>query len=91
MNADLAEASVITLYLTLFGNKTLKRKLLREANNGTRIVSHDFNILGWAYTKKDDTCGHPIYLYTLPEAVKNDVLTCAYVSFNPHNSQNQRI
>jgi hypothetical protein len=91
MIADLTEASVITLYLTLSGNKTLKCKLLREANNGTRIVSHDFHISGWAYTIKDDTCGHSIYLYTLPEAMKKDAMTCAYTSFNPHNPQNQRM
>ncbi len=90
MNADLAEASVITLYLTQFGNTTVKRKLLREVRDGTRIVSHDFNILGWAYTKKDDKCGHSIYLYTLPEAVKTDAMTYAYTSFNPRDPQNQR-
>jgi 16S rRNA A1518/A1519 N6-dimethyltransferase RsmA/KsgA/DIM1 with predicted DNA glycosylase/AP lyase activity len=35
MNTDLAEASVMTQYLTQFGNMTLKRKLLREVRDGT--------------------------------------------------------
>lgn len=41
--ANIAEATVITLYLTSYGNQTLRSTLLRDANDGTRIVSHDFD------------------------------------------------
>ncbi len=45
--ADLSQATVITLYLTTSGNKRLQPKLVNEAKPGTRIVSHDFMIEGW--------------------------------------------
>lgn len=68
MNADLSEATVITLYLTTSGNERLKPKLSRETNKGTRIVSHDFEFRGWHPSIKDFFQGHIIYLYIIPEA-----------------------
>lgn len=68
--ADLSKASVITLYLTTSGNGTLKPKLVKEAKAGTRIVSHDFRIPGWEYTQQQNYIGHTIYLYTIPDSVK---------------------
>jgi len=43
--ADLKEATLITLYLTTYANERLKPKLRAEARPGARIVSHDFMIL----------------------------------------------
>ena len=75
LNANISEASVITLYLTTTGNKRLQPKILEEAKPGTRIVSHSFDFAGWSYTKKEkkfsffpEVGWHILYLYTIPEA-----------------------
>ena len=68
LNANISEASVITLYLTTTGNKRLQPKILEEAKPGTRIVSHSFDFTGWSYTKKEKIDWHTLYLYTIPEA-----------------------
>lgn len=72
-NANISEATIITLYLTTSGNSKLKPKLTREAKPGTRIVSHDFNIVGWSYTKKENFDGHTIYLYITPAAFSEKI------------------
>ena len=43
-DADLREATVVTLYLLQSINERLRPKLVRELNPGTRIVSHMFNM-----------------------------------------------
>lgn len=67
-NADLSEATVITLYLTTSGNRLLRPKLKKETIRGTRIVSHDFDIQPWRASKKIEFLGHTIYLFIIPEA-----------------------
>jgi len=68
-DADLSEATVITLYLTYEANKRLKAKLEREAKLGTRIVSHDFEMPDWRPAKKDWFQGNTIYLYIVSESL----------------------
>lgn len=68
MNANISEATVITLYLTTSGNERLKPKLASEAKRGTRIISHDFEFRGWNPSIREDFQGHTIYLYIVPEA-----------------------
>lgn len=68
--ADLSEATVITLYLTTYANNNLKPKLTKETHQGTRIVSHDFSVNDWKFSKKDHISNHSIYLYTVPESFK---------------------
>jgi tRNA A58 N-methylase Trm61 len=68
MQADLSEATVITLYLTTSGNNYLKAKLFNEAKEGTRIVCHDFGIKRWHPSIKEIFQGHTIYLYVVPHA-----------------------
>jgi 16S rRNA A1518/A1519 N6-dimethyltransferase RsmA/KsgA/DIM1 with predicted DNA glycosylase/AP lyase activity len=67
--ADISEATVITLYLTVSGNERLKTKLAREAQPGTRVVSQDFRLIGWR-ASKSEIAGYigNIYLYVIPEA-----------------------
>ncbi len=69
LTADLTEATIITLYLTTSGNSKLQ-PLLSKMKVGTRIVSHDFRMDGWAYTKRENFQGHTIYLYNIPESLK---------------------
>ena len=72
-DADLHEATVITLYLDELTNQRLKLKLEREAKDGTRIVSHMFEIKGWRAARKKTLHGnrtqHTVYLYTIPESI----------------------
>lgn len=49
--ADISQATVVTLYLLSEVNIRLRPKLLRELEPGTRIVSHDFGMAEW---KPDD-------------------------------------
>ena len=45
--ADISEATVVTLYLLSEVNLRLRPKLLRELNPGTRVVSHEFSMGDW--------------------------------------------
>ena len=46
-DADLSEATVVTLFLSAGVNQRLAPKLRRELRPGTRVVSHQFDIAGW--------------------------------------------
>ena len=68
---DLAQADVVTLYLTTSANDKVKPKLESELKPGARVVSHDYEILGWRSVKVDNFCenprlgypSHTIYVY----------------------------
>jgi SAM-dependent methyltransferase len=45
--ADISQASVVTLYLLSRVNLRLRPKLFLELNPGTRVVSHDFSMGEW--------------------------------------------
>jgi len=45
--ADISEATVVTLYLLSEVNLRLRPKLFKELNPGTRVVSHEFNMGNW--------------------------------------------
>jgi cyclopropane fatty-acyl-phospholipid synthase-like methyltransferase len=68
---DLSQANVVTLYLTTSANDKVKPKLEAELKPGTRVVSHDYEILGWKPIKVDNFCenprlgypSHTIYVY----------------------------
>jgi len=68
-DADLSEATVITLYLSYGANKALEPKLRSEIRSGTRVVSHDFEIPGWRSKRKVKLHGDSIYLYIAPDSV----------------------
>lgn len=68
---DLSRADVVTLYLTTSANEKVKPKLESELRQGTRIVCHDYEILGWKPHRIDKFCenpklgypSHTIYVY----------------------------
>lgn len=66
-DVDLSEATVVTLFLLTSVNNMLKPKLERELRNGSRVVSHEFEIPGWVPSKvevcSDGYLKHKIYLY----------------------------
>ncbi|OGA60115.1 MAG: hypothetical protein A3F77_04085 [Betaproteobacteria bacterium RIFCSPLOWO2_12_FULL_67_28] len=67
---DFSQADVVTLYLFPEMNARLKPRFLSELRPGTRIVSHQFGIAGWA---PDDGANvrvgddlHPVFLWRVP-------------------------
>ena len=64
--ADIAEATVVTLYLLPGVNEKLKPKLMRELKPGTRIVSHDFGMGDWVPEKTLKLGSDTIYLWRIP-------------------------
>jgi predicted RNA methylase len=70
-NVDLSSADVIFLYLTTSANEKIKPKLEAELKPGVRVVSHDYEIVGWKPVKVENFCenpklgypSHTIYLY----------------------------
>lgn len=64
--ANLAEASVVMLYLWPSVNLKLRPKLLSELKPGTRVVSHSHDMGDWQPDKQIEVQGHRIYLWTIP-------------------------
>jgi predicted RNA methylase len=70
-NVKLASADVVYLYLTTSANEKIKPKLERDLKPGARVVSHDYEVVGWAPEKVELFCenpqlgypSHTIYLY----------------------------
>ena len=56
---DLSSADVVFLYLTTSANEKVKPKLEAELKTGTRVVSHDYEILGWKPLKVENFCENP--------------------------------
>lgn len=73
-NVDLTSADVVFLYLTTSANEKVKPKLEAQLKQGARIVSHDYEIVGWKPEKVENFCenealgypSHTIYLYKRP-------------------------
>ncbi len=69
---NVSPANVLFLYLTTSANDKIKPKLEKELKPTARIVSHDYEIIGWKPTKTDNFCenpklgypSHTIYLYS---------------------------
>lgn len=70
-NVDLTSADVIFLYLTTSANEKIRPKLEAELKRGVRVVSHDYEIVGWKPAKAVNFCenqtlgfpSHTLYLY----------------------------
>ncbi len=69
-DADIHEASVVTLYLLPAVNLKLRPKLLRDLKVGTRIVSHSFDMGDWPPDKTEQHSGRIIRLWTVTEKAK---------------------
>ncbi|WP_164007210.1 SAM-dependent methyltransferase [Pyxidicoccus trucidator] len=66
-DADISDATVVTLYLLPSVNERLKPKLLSELKPGTRIVSHGFDMGDWKPDKEIQEGGRTLYLWVVPE------------------------
>ncbi len=68
--ADIKDATVVTLYLLPDVNLKLRPKLLKDLKVGTRIVSHSFDMGDWQPEKKIELGWRRIYLWTVTEEAK---------------------
>ncbi len=56
---DLSSANVVFLYLTTSANEKVRPKLKAELKKGTRVVSHDYEIVGWKPVEVENFCENP--------------------------------
>ena len=64
--ANIGEATVVTLYLLPTLNLKLLPKLLAELKPGTRIVSHSFDMGRWKPQQTLSAGGSTVYFWTIP-------------------------
>lgn len=69
LKQDYSSADLVTVYLLPTSNDKIRPLLERQLKKGARVVSHDFDISGWAPARvqniEDDGEGrsHTLYLY----------------------------
>jgi SAM-dependent methyltransferase len=68
--AEIGEASVVTLYLLPELNLKLRPKLWKDLAVGTRVVSHGYDMGVWKPEKIIWIKEHPIYVWTITEETK---------------------
>ena len=64
--ADIADATVVTLYLLERLNVKLRPKLMKELKPGTRVVSQTFRMGDWEPHAEEEVGGTSIYMWTIP-------------------------
>ncbi len=64
--ANISDATVVTLFLWPSVNMKLRPKLLKELKPGTRVVSHSHDMGDWKPDKAELVDGARIYLWTIP-------------------------
>jgi SAM-dependent methyltransferase len=79
--ADIKDATVVTLYLLPDVNLRLRPKLLSELRPGTRIVSHNYDMGDWAPEQSAkvtvDGVEHVVYSWTVPRRSSRAALPAA--------------
>jgi hypothetical protein len=64
--ANISDATVVTLFLWPEVNRELRTKLRRELKPGTRVVSYCWEIADWTPEQETAVDGRPIYRWTIP-------------------------
>lgn len=64
--ANIKEATVVTLYLLQSLNVKLRPKLWSELKPGTRVVSHAFDMGDWEPEKEIEVDGRRVFLWRIP-------------------------
>jgi precorrin-6B methylase 2 len=64
--ADISEATVVTMYLLESVNERLRPKLLAELKPGTRLVSHAFSLGDWEPDQSAQVNGSNVYNWMVP-------------------------
>ncbi len=70
LSVDLSEATVVTLYLGKKVNNLVRPMLEAGLDPGDRVVSHDFEIEGWHFSKRltlrdHNNMEHNVYLWVI--------------------------
>jgi tRNA G37 N-methylase Trm5 len=76
-DADVRDATLVTLYLLPDVNLRLRPILLKQLRTGSRIVSHSFDMGDWKPDKKVEVDGRSIYLWIVTDQAKRDFGTAA--------------
>ncbi len=71
--AEIGEATVVTLYLLPDVNLRLRPKLLKDLKIGTRIVSHSFDMGDWKPEKEVRINGRRLYRWTVTEKARAEL------------------
>ena len=73
-DADIHDATVVTLFLLESINLKLRPKLLKNLKPGTRIVSNTFSMGDWKPDREltvgdpsEESFSHRLYLWTVPQ------------------------
>jgi len=70
LEVDISPANVVTIYLLRLSNERLKPKLKKQLKPGSRVVSHDYEIMGWKAERVEKLMAHArehiIYVYRMP-------------------------
>jgi predicted RNA methylase len=70
LDVNLRSADVVTLYLMRLTNERLKPNLKKQLKLGSRVVSHDYEIVGWRPARIERVVvhqrAHTIYVYRMP-------------------------
>jgi len=64
--ADIKEATVVTLYLWPSVNLKLRPKLWKDLKPGTRVVSNLHDMGDWTPEREIEVAGHKVYFWTIP-------------------------
>jgi SAM-dependent methyltransferase len=64
--ADISEATVVTLYLLTELNLKLRPKLMSDLKPGTRVVSHAFAMGDWKPERSERVDGSSVFLWRIP-------------------------
>jgi SAM-dependent methyltransferase len=64
--ADISEATVVTLYLLTELNLKLRPKLMSDLQPGTRVVSHAFAMGDWKPERTERVDGSSVFLWRIP-------------------------
>jgi SAM-dependent methyltransferase len=65
--ANISEATVVTLYLLTSINERLRPKLLKDLRPGTRVVSHQFRMGDWQPEREIVVDYRPLFLWRVPK------------------------
>jgi ubiquinone/menaquinone biosynthesis C-methylase UbiE len=68
--ADIHDATVVTLYLLSSVNLKLRPKLVKELKAGSRIVSNTFDMGDWEPDKTEEAEGRTVRLWIVTEKAK---------------------
>lgn len=66
---EIADATVMTLYVLTASNLELRPRILREMQPGSRIVSHQFSMGAWLADKHESYGDIQIYMWYVPASV----------------------